>query len=460
MTRAQLPHIDRARSSLTTSSRSRLMRSSYSLLIIALLLTWAAPVAAAPVALKGGEVHTVSGEVIEDGVIVIGDDGAIVSVGDASTSIPADAEVLDVTDQVVTPGLFDAHTMLGLVEIWAVDGSRDTDPGPGEVNAANRVADSFNARSAVIPMQRDGGITDVVIVPGGSFVRGQAAHVELAGSPSRHASIVTRSAAMLIELGTDVSSALKAPRGEAIAMLRKLYDDATFYLANRAKFDARQMRELSADRLDLEALGETVARAKPVYFEAHRASDIEAALSVAADLNLKPIITGGAEAWLVADTLAATGTPVILDPLANLPADFDRLGSRADNAALLEEAGVPVIISTFEAHNVRKLRQLAGNAVRAGMSHEAALRAVTLEAARAVGADATRGSIEVGKRANLVVWSGDPFELSTRVTRMMIGGEEVSLRDRQDALLERYRTLDRRGTPAPKAPNTQDDTEQ
>ena len=157
------------------------------------------------------------------------------------------------------------------------------------------------------------------------------------------------------------------------------------------------------------------------------------------------------------DELAAAEAFVILDAVTNLPDRLESTASRSDNAALCEAAGVPVMLATFSSHNSRRLRQLAGNAVRAGMSQEGALRAVTLEAARGFGLEKTHGSIEKGKRANLVVWSGDPFEFSTRVETMYIEGARVDLESRQDRLFERYRTLQRRQEPAPLERSGEDD---
>lgn len=182
-------------------------------------------------------------------------------------------------------------------------------------------------------------------------------------------------------------------------------------------------------------------------FRVNRASDIRVVLKFADEIGLRPIIVGGAEAWRVADELAARKVPVVVQPTLNLPERFEKLGARADNAALLRKAGVPVILSTFSTHNVRKLRQAAGNAVRAGMSHADALEAVTAAPARALGRDDI-GTIEAGKAADLVVWSGDPFELSTRVERLYINGEPASLDNRQQKLFERYQQLPRRDMPA------------
>ena len=178
----------------------------------------------------------------------------------------------------------------------------------------------------------------------------------------------------------------------------------------------------------------------PLVVHAHRASDIEAALRLADDLKLKIVLSGASEAWMMADDLARRKVPVIIDPLQDLPQRFDRLHSRSDNAAILQRAGVRVIIATYAAHQSRLLWQHAGNAVRTGMDHDAAIRAVTETPADAFGLTGY-GRLEKGAVANVVVWSGDPLQVSTHVEHVFIRGREQSLETRQTLLRDRYRTL-------------------
>ena len=142
-----------------------------------------------------------------------------------------------------------------------------------------------------------------------------------------------------------------------------------------------------------------------------------------------------------AEWLAAAAIPVIVKPLSNSPTQFDRIGTRFDNAARLAEAGVPLIITTWDTHNARNLRFEAGNAVRFGLPWDAALRAVTITPAELLGIDASHGTLEAGKRANIVVWTGDPFELASAPAHVLIGGEEVPNDSRQLRLLARYLNL-------------------
>ncbi|GAG22074.1 unnamed protein product, partial [marine sediment metagenome] len=186
----------------------------------------------------------------------------------------------------------------------------------------------------------------------------------------------------------------------------------------------------------------------PLVVQVDRASDILAVLRIAEEYGVRPVIRRGTEAWMVAEQLAERNVPVIVKPLTSLPAGFDRLGARFDNAAILHEAGVAVAVSSFQSHRAHNIGLEAGNAIRFGLPWEAALRAVTLTPAEIYGVADRHGSIEAGKVGNLVVWSGDPFELSSRAEVVIIRGVRVPRESRQLELLERYRTLDGGHPPA------------
>lgn len=409
--------------------------------------------ASAQVLLKDGRVHTVSGEVIEDGNVLIGKDGKI-EVVDKVLLTPPGVEVIDCKGKEITPGLIDANTSLGLVEIWAVKGSKDVDPGfKGDlIRSAFQASDGFNPNSVAIPITRSGGVTSVVTYPSGGLVSGQAAWIDLLGESASFGSIVEPSISMRINLGERGASATGGSRGGAILTLRELFDDVSFFQKNAKNFDQNRARTLTASRLDLLALQPSLDGKQPVAFHAHRESDIRAILAFSKSKGIRPIIVGGDEAWRVAKELAASKTPVVLNSMNNLPTRFESLGARADAAAILQKAGVTVVLSSFDSHKVATLRQFAGNAVREGLSHAEALRAITLTPAKVMGMDKTHGSLEVGKIGNVVVWSGDPLELSSRVEHMFINGKRVDLDNRQERLFKKYRTLERRGEPAEPKP--------
>jgi len=223
---------------------------------------------------------------------------------------------------------------------------------------------------------------------------------------------------------------------------RELFTDIAAMSRDQNAYDVGRMRDLSASRLDMLEMNDVMAGDLPVYLSANRASDIQTALSLTEEFGLDLILRGGAESWYVADELAALGVTVVVAPMRNAPYSFEQLGSRSDTAAILDRAGVQVVISTGSTHNSRLLRQYAGNAVRAGMDWDRALAAVTLHPARAVGMDADYGTLETGRVANIVVWTGDPFELSTRVRHVIVAGESVDLESRQTELFRRYRRLE------------------
>ena len=178
----------------------------------------------------------------------------------------------------------------------------------------------------------------------------------------------------------------------------------------------------------------------PLAVQANRASDLLAAIRLAEEFKLKLVLIGAAEGWTIADELARKKIPVVVKPLTNIPS-FEALAASLENAARLQRAGVTLVLSSFDTHNARNLRQEAGNAISHGLDREAALRAVTLNAARTWGIADRVGSIEVGKEADLVVWSGDPFELTTAADHVFINGMEMPKDTRQKALFEKYRTL-------------------
>jgi imidazolonepropionase-like amidohydrolase len=415
------------------------------MLVAALLLVASAPAAfAQTTAIVGATVHPISGPKIDNGVVVL-EGGRIAAVGPASqVEIPAGAQRIDARGKVVTPGFFDAATHVGLVEVSNVPSTRDESlQSEDPIRASFRVSAGINPRSTVIPVTRAGGVTLVVSTPTGGAVAGQGVIINLAGRTLGEMR-VREPAAVYAALNPGAAESVGGARGALAARLREVLDDARFFARHRDAFVRGGTREMSASRLDLEALQPVLAGELPLVVRASRASDIDEALRIAEEYGIDLIIEGGEEAWIIADLLAAAEVPVIVKPLSSLPVEFDRLGTRYDNAAILQRAGVPIILSTLDTHNARLLGQEAGNAVRFGLPWEAALRAMTRTPAEAFGIADRYGSLEPGMVADVVVWSGDPFALSTHPERVFIRGRAVTLDSRQKRLLERYRDLDPR----------------
>ena len=390
-----------------------------------------------PIAIVHATVYVPGGKApLPNGTVVI-DKGKIVAVAD-DMAPPAGARVVDGRGKVVTPGFIDAESDVGVVDIDEEEQTDDFDV-RGDMNPAIRMVDGYNPRSAVVPITRFEGVTSVVVAPRGGVLGGQGAFADLAGDSVAEA-IVRPVLAQYASVAEGIAEHAAGTRGGLWNMLREALEDARFYATHRAAYDANGARQLSLRRAGLEALVPVVQGNLPLVVHAHRASDIEAALRLADDLKLKIVLSGASEAWMMADDLARRKVPVIIDPLQDLPQRFDRLHSRSDNAAILQRAGVRVIIATYAAHQSRLLWQHAGNAVRTGMDHDAAIRAVTETPADAFGLTGY-GRLEKGAVANLVVWSGDPLQVSTHVEHVFIRGREQSLETRQTLLRDRYRTL-------------------
>lgn len=400
------------------------------------------------VAIVGGTVYPVSGPRLENATVLIRD-GRIAAVG-TDVAVPANATRIDATGKIVTPGIVNAGTQLGVTEVGSVADTRDAFAiGERGIAASFVVVDGFNPRSTLLPVTRQDGITTAVVVPAGGFVAGQAGVVDLASGSGRDDAremIRRTSAAMVVNMEGGRSAGAGA-RGEAIARLRDLLTDARTYRATRAAYDRGDSRDLSARRTDLEAMLPVLDGRLPLMVVASRASDIEAALRLKREFNLRLMIAEGAEAWQVAEQLAAEKVPVLTGAMNNIPGGFTSLGTRQENAALLARAGVPVAIignaggGDEEAFNVRNIRYEAGNAVAYGMPWEQALRAVTLGPAEMFGVADRVGSLAVGRDANVVVWSGDPFEFATRAERVLVKGRELRDDTRQDQLTRRYSKL-------------------
>lgn len=395
----------------------------------------------APVAIVHARVY-LPGErpPVEDGTVVLLD-GKVQAAG-PGIQPPAGAHVIDARGKVVTPGLIDANTDVGVVDV-ELEGPSNDAGAHVSMSPALRMVDGYNPRSSIIPICRSGGVTSVVVAPRWGILAGQGAFVDLVEDDVPLP--VVRAPLAQYSRVDEETAAAAGTRGSMWLVLREAMDDARFYGAHKAQYDSNALRPLSLRRQALEALQPVVRGEQPLVVTAHRASDIETVLRLADELKLRIVIQGASEAWMIADELARRKVSVIVDPLQDLPARFDRLHARSDNAALLSRAGVKVVIATFAAHQSRLLWQRAGNAVRLGMDHDAAVRAVT-EAPAAAFDLKGYGKLEAGAVGNVVVWSGDPFQTSTRVEHVFVRGHEAPLQTRQHLLLERYRTV-----PAPRA---------
>jgi imidazolonepropionase-like amidohydrolase len=407
------------------------------LLSLGLTLGLAVPMSAQTVAITGARIHPVSGPVIENGTVLIRD-GRIVSIG-TTAAIPDGARRIDAAGKWVTPGIFNAATTLGVSEIGGLPGTYDAAAsGTRGVAAAFRPWEGFNPASPLLQVTRNDGITTVGIVPRGALIGGMGAVVSL--GTGAIADVALRAPAAMFGSLEARGEGIGASRDEVLRRLRSILDDARVFPTRRASLERNASRPLAAPAEDLAALQSVLSRQLPLVLDAERATDVGAAVALGRQYNLRVAVSGATEGWKVAPELS--GTFVLVGALNNIPRDFSSLGARQDNAALLHRAGARVVISGgADAFNARNVRYEAGVAVSFGMPWDAALRAVTLTPAELYGVAARVGSLEPGKDATLVIWSGDPFEPMTRAERVFVRGVEVQGPSRQDELMLRYKKL-------------------
>lgn len=399
-------------------------------------------------ALVGGTVHTVSGPTIENGTVVV-DHGLIVSVA-AGGVPPADAIVVDCHGKHVYPGFVTANTPLGLVEIASVSGADDTRE-VGNVNPNLRAEVMFNADSDLLPVTRINGVTSALVVPGGGAIHGTSALMHLDGWSAEDMTLRAPVALHVdwpsmrprrgwFETRTDDEQA-KA-RDAAIAAIRAAFDDA------RAYETARAAEASGAPRHDADAKWDAMRRVirgeVPVFFHADAIGQLRSVLEFVDQQKLAHVvIVGGRDAWRVADELKSRDIAVIVGGTLAMPLRADEPYDAAfTTPAQLAAAGVRFCIAdgggSFGAANARNLPHHAAMAAAFGLPRDAALRSVTLDAARILGVGEKLGSIEPGKIADLQVTNGDALEDSTQCERVFIGGRPVVMESRQTRLFHKY----------------------
>lgn len=385
--------------------------------------------------IRGATVHTVSDAGTLANADVLISDGVVAEVG-SSIDVPSGATVVDAKGRALTPGLFGGLSGIGIEEVALEPTTADVAlmlQAPAfdmQWRPEFDVTKAFNPLSLLLPVARIEGLTWTMLAPraaeGGALLAGQGAAVTLEGDFD---AVIEGTHALFVTLGGNVNELSGGSRA------------AQWMLLEQAVHEARSRGPIQDDallhQLGREALAKYLSGGR-VVFHAMRAVDIRRAIAFAKKNGMKPIIAGAAEAWVVADELAEQNVPVLIDALQNLPSSFDALGSRLDNAALLHRAGVTLAFTQFgESANARKIRQLAGNAVAHGLPKGAALAAVTHTPAEIFGID-NRGRIAAGQVADLVLWSGDPLEVTSVAEQVWIAGEAVEMRSRQTELRDRY----------------------
>lgn len=423
------------------------------LAILALLAS--APAFAAPIAITGATAHTARGEEVIRNATIIIDNGRITAIG-AGLPAPAGATVIEAKGQPVTPGIVAVPSDLGLTEVGGVretnDGSARTSP----FSASLDMAAAINPASLHFAIYRMAGVTRAAAVPesGAAIFGGQGALVSLAADGP---TVIKARAFQYVELGEAGARLAGGSRPAAHAQLIGLLDAAKRLAANPATNVGGEDEGSLVKRRDVEALLPVLNGTQLLMVHVERAADILEVLKLKARYPaLKPVLVSAREAWLVAPQIARAGVPVITHSLYDLPDDFEGLAASRNNAGILAAAGVTVVLGPLGGIGGTtpvNLPGYAGNAVAQGLipggkglTKGQALASITANPARMLGLTDT-GTLEVGKRADLVLWDGDPLELTSTPTNVWIDGAPQPMTSRQSILAQRYKTLGRTDLP-------------
>jgi len=400
------------------------------------------------VAIRNATIYPVTSAPIENGTIVFAN-GTIAAVG-RDVAIPQGAMVIDGTGLRVYPGMIDSCSQVGLVEINAVPGSVDTAE-LGDINPNARAEVAVNPHSNVIPVTRVNGITTAIVEPTGGIISGSSALMQLAGWTPQEMTVKAPVAMHIhfprlrggrfAEVPQDEEAEKEAKKNytQQVDKLRDTLRDAQAY----AKAAAARAKDATVKRYDrdlvLEALVPVVEGREPAIVHASLERDIRAAIKFADEMKLKMILADGDDVQRVIPELKKRNIPVILGPILELPPrEDDPYDLIFANAKALYDAGIPFSIQTQDAHNARNLPYHAAACAAFGLPKDAALKAVTIFPAQILGVADKVGSLEVGKRADVIVTDGDPLEIVTHVKRLFIGGEDISLETNQTLLYEKF----------------------
>ena len=406
-------------------------------LVTVALLSVAFGAGAQDVLIRNATVHTAGAQGTLQNADVLAAGGKVRAIG-VGLRAPANVPVIDAQGRPLTPTLFGGITEIGLEEVSGEKSTVDETLALGAEQKQMTVRPEFdvtlayNPESLLIPVARIEGIGWTLLgagtATGGSIIAGQGGVVRMDGSPDP---IGPR--ALFVEIGGDALGLSGNSRAAQWMILDQLIDE----VRGRIAPDANAALLTPAGRA---TLAKYLGGGGRVVVGVNRAADIRQLLRWAAKHKLRIAIAGGAEAWKLAPQLAAARVPVFVNPLANLPADFDEVGATMENAARLRRAGVAVGFSQTGdgSHNARKIRQLAGNAVAAGLPWADGLAGLTSVPAEALGVAAEVGRIATGQRADMVLWSGDPLDVSSVALQVWLDGRAITMRSRQTELRDRY----------------------
>ncbi len=415
------------------------------LLLAAAALT-APPVSAQTVAITGGTVAVGDGsQPIPGGTVVIRD-GRIVAAG-RGVPVPAGAQTIDATGKWVSAGIVAGIGNLGLADVGGVRESNDVSARTSPFAAAIDVSTAINPAGVRVGNERAGGVTRAIVAGGaaGSIFGGQGAVIDLGDDPDP----VTRPRAFqFVELGETGASVGGGSRPAAYAALFDAFEQAADYRRNPAGFDGRSKDSLLT-RADAQALLPVLDGRMPLVVHVERASDIRQVLALPKRYpRLRLILTGAAEGWMVARDIAAARVPVMASALADLPSSFEQLAATESNVGRMAAAGVTVGLLYDGDAGEHVMKQFAGNLVAiakvpgaSGLDWGQAFAAITSRPAQVIGMDDEIGSLRPGRRADVVLWDGDPLEVTSAPLAVWIDGRPQPMESRQRRLRDRYLTL-------------------
>ena len=408
----------------------------------AAVAAFATPVTAETIAITGGRVVVGDGSAPIEGGTVVMRDGKIIAAG-ANIAIPAGARQIDATGKWVTPGVFAGFTRLGLSEVDAVNGTNDKSGGKSGFSAAIDVAPAIDPFRSPFAVNRAAGVTRAVVAPeaANNIFAGQGAIADLGadGNP------VTKARAFqFAEFGEDGAASAGGSRAGTHLHFRAMLREAQDYAAGRGTFDDDLLKAEDAKALLSVLRGET-----RLLIHVEGANDMLRLMELKREFPaIKVVFVGVSEGWRVARELAQAGIPVIASALNDLPATFEMLGATQSNIGRMKDAGVQVAIGMIndrDSHQLRYTTQYAGNIVSlqyvpgaTGLTWDEAFAAISSVPAEIMGVGDRLGSLKAGRAADVVVWDGDPLELSSAAIKVIIDGVEQPLTNRQNRLRDRY----------------------
>ena len=408
------------------------------------------------VAITGGRLLTITHGTIENGVVIL-ENGKISAVGPAvSTKVPRDAQIFDARGMTVYPGLFDAETNLGLTEVSADENSNDLAETSDEIFPQMRVVDAFHAETVRIPIQRINGVTNAIVAPASAdSVAGQDALIQLYGR-DRNDMILTPDIALAMNFEGDLRRRGRGAAGSKFpetrmglaSQLRQAFLDTQNYMAEQAAAAKPDFKGAPPKKnLRYEAMIPYLKGEKPVVFGAYESYEVEVAMGIAKEFQLKVILNHVTHAQDLLDTIASYKVPVIVGSIYDAPNANERYDAVFSLPAELQKRGVKIAFSSLSdgpTADSRNLPYAAGYAVAYGLPYDEAMKAITLNPAEMFGMGATLGSLDVGKTANVVIANGDPLDVRTSVQQVFIGGVPIPMTSRQTQLRDQYLPLTQR----------------